>query len=278
MDKIKIITDSTCDLPKSIIEKYDIEVKPLVINLGNESYLDGVDIDVDTLLEKMEGEGLQASTSQVVPARFIETYERYIKEGYSIISMHISSHMSGTFQSSSIARDAIDKGEIHIFDSKNVTSGLGILVLKAARLKEEGRSVTEILEILEERSNHIESNLAFESLDNLVRGGRLSKTAGVLGSVLGIKVILGVLEGEMAVKEKMRGCKKAVKYIIEAFEKSDYSKEDPVMLLSIKNKDIYEPLKQYLEENNIDYIDNKVGCTVGIHSGPRACGLFYFIK
>ncbi len=276
MHKIKLITDSTCDLSKELIEKYDIEMIPLIVNIDEDSYLDGIDIDIHELLEKMSQEDVKVSTSQIVPNRFYQCYQRYLDEGYSIISIHLSSDISGTYQSACIAKEMIDSDKIFVVDSKNVTSGLGMLVLKAAELNEVGKSVEEILSVINHKKESIESLLAFESLDNLVKGGRLSKTAGVIGSMLGIKVILGVIDGKMAVRDKMRGSKKAVKYIIDGFERTGYSKEDTVMLLSIENTDIYLPLKEYLETNNIRYIDNKVGCTVGIHSGPKACGIFYF--
>lgn len=276
MHKIKLITDSTCDLSKELIEKYDIEMIPLIVNINDESYLDGVDIDIHELLIKMSQEDVRVSTSQIVPNTFYQYYKRYLEEGYSIISIHLSSEISGTYQSACIAKEMLDSDKIIVVDSKNVTSGLGLLVLKAAELKEAGNSIEDILSILNNKKEKIESLLAFESLDNLVKGGRLSKTAGIIGSMLGIKVILGVIDGKMAVRDKMRGSKKAVKYIIDSFEKTGYSKEDVVMLDSIENTDIYLPLMEYLETNNIRYIDNKVGCTVGIHSGPKACGIFYF--
>ncbi|WP_040210343.1 DegV family protein [Clostridium polynesiense] len=275
MTKIKIITDSTCDLNQELIKKYDIEVIPLIINIGDESYLDGVDIDIKTLLHKMDVENASASTSQIIPGRFHEVYKKYVSEGYSIISIHLSSEMSGTYHSACLAKESFENADINIIDSRNVTSGLGLLVLKAAKLAEEGKTAKEIVSIIEELKPRVKSLLGFESLDNLVRGGRLSKTAGIIGSMLGIKVVLGVVDGNMAVKEKFRGSKKAIKYIIENFEKSGYIPGEPVMLLSIENKDIYEPLKQYLVSNNIEYIDNQVGCTVGIHSGPKACGIFF---
>lgn len=276
MSKIKLITDSTCDLPKKIIDEYDIEVIPLIINIGDESYLDGVDIDIKTLLYKMENDNCKASTSQITPGIFQEVYEKYVKEGYSIISIHLSSEMSGTYHSACVARDSFKNADITVIDSRNVTSGLGILVLKAAKLIKEGMEVQKVVKELNRYVPRVNSVIAFESLDNLVKGGRLSKTAGIIGSILGIKIVLEINEGKISVRDKFRGSKKAVKYIIENFESSGYLPGESVMLVHIENKDIYEPLKQYLEDNNIEYIDNKVGCTVGIHSGPKACGIFYF--
>lgn len=275
MDKIKIITDSTADLTKEIYKKHDIEVLPLLINFGEESYLDGVNINLQQLIKRVKEEDSLPTTAQITPNRFAECYEKYLKEGYKIVSIHLSSNMSGTYQSACIAKEMLESDDIVVVDSQTVTSGLGLLVLEAARLRDKGADIQEIKSYLDDIKYHIQSSLAFESLENLVRGGRISKTAGVLGSVLNIKLILEVKDGMMAVKDKTRGTKKAVKHIIEDFEKLGHKEGIPVILDYVENKDIREGLQKYLNENNIEYIETEVGCTVGIHSGPRACGLFF---
>lgn len=275
MDKIKIITDSTSDLPKEILDNHDVEVIPLLINFGEESYLDGVDINLKQLLERVEKDDTLPTTAQITPVRFTEYYEKYLKEGYKIVSIHLSSNMSGTYQSACIAKEMLETDDIVVIDSQTVTSGMGILVLEAARLRDEGLSIEEIKESLDNIKTHIKSSLAFESLDNLVRGGRISKATGMIGSVLGIRLILEVKDGLMAVKTKMRGSKKAVKQIIQDFEELGHKEGTPVVLLHVENKDVKEGLEKYLGENNIEYIDAEVGCTVGIHSGPKAAGLFF---
>ncbi|MBK1813105.1 DegV family protein [Clostridium sp. YIM B02505] len=275
MEKIKIITDSTVDIPVDLLKKNDVEILPLLINFGEESYLDGVEIDLRTMLKRIEEENALPTTAQVTPNRFYECYKRYLEEGYKVISIHLSSDMSGTYNSACIAKDMFDTEDVVVIDSKNVTSGLGIVVLKAIALKEKGMNLKEIEQELLLAIPHIKSALSFESLDNLVRGGRLSRTAGVIGSVLGIRLLLEVKQGKMSVMDKVRGSKKATKEIIRTFETLKRKAGEPVVLLHIENQDIYEPLKEYLNENDIEYIDAEVGCTVGIHSGPKACGLFF---
>ncbi|GKU27167.1 DegV family protein [Clostridium folliculivorans] len=275
MEKIKIITDSTVDIPIDLLKKNDVEVLPLLINFGEESYLDGVEINLRTMLKRIEEDDALPTTAQVTPNRFYECYKRYLEEGYKIISVHLSSDMSGTYNSACIAKDMFDTEDIIVIDSKNVTSGLGIVVLKAIASKEKGMNIKEIEHELLSAIPHIKSALSFESLDNLVRGGRLSRTAGVIGSVLGIRLLLEVKQGKMSVMDKVRGSKKATKEIIRTFETLKRKAGEPVVLLHIENQDIYEPLKEYLNENDIEYIDAEVGCTVGIHSGPKACGLFF---
>lgn len=278
MEKIKIITDSTLDLPSDLIKEKNIEVLPLLINFGEESYLDGVEINTREMLDRIERENILPTTAQVTPNRFEEVFKKYLDEGYKIVTLVLSSEMSGTYQSACIAKNMLDTDDIVVIDSRNVTSGLGVLVLKACEFRDNGDNIFEIEEKINNIIPKIKSSLSFESLDNLVRGGRLSKTAGAIGSVLGLRLILEVKDGQMAVKDKVRGSKKALKKVISDFENGNVDNNSPIVLLEILNEEIYLGLKKYLEENNINYIDAKVGCTVGIHSGTRACGLFFIEK
>ncbi|SKA73085.1 EDD domain protein, DegV family [Clostridium sp. USBA 49] len=278
MEKIKIITDSTADLPLDIVEKYDIEVIPLTVHFGKESYKDGVDIKLNEFLKKMEESNELPVTSQINPQCFYEYYNRYIKEGYKIISIHISSKLSGTYQSACIAKDMIGSEDIIVIDSFNVTSGLGLLVIKAAKLVKEGFTIKEIEEKIIEIIPHVKSALAFESLENLVKGGRLSKTAGVIGGILNIRIIITIENGELIVFDKVRGSKKAAKVIWDYLKEKGIKSGETVALLQAENKNILEILKENLITEKIEFIETEVGCVVGTHSGTGACGLFFIEK
>ena len=278
MEKIKIITDSTLDLPAELIREKNIEVLPLLINFGEESYLDGVEITTKEMIDKINATGVLPTTAQVTPNRFEETFKKYLDEGYKIVVLTLSSDMSGTYQSACIAKEMLESDDIVVIDSRNVTSGLGLLVLKACELRDKGLGIKEIEEEILKAIPKVKSSLNFESLENLVRGGRLSKTAGTIGSVLGLRLILEVKDGKMSVKDKVRGSKKALKKLISDFESVDVDFDSPIVLLELLNEDVYEGLKIYFQEKNINYIDAKVGCTVGIHSGIKPCGIFFFEK
>lgn len=278
MEKIKIITDSTLDLPVELIREKNIEVLPLLINFGEESYLDGVEITTKEMIDKINATGVLPTTAQVTPNRFEETFKKYLDEGYKIVALTLSSDMSGTYQSACIAKDMLESDDIVVIDSRNVTSGLGLLVLKACQFRDKGLGIKEIEEEILKAIPKVKSSLNFESLENLVRGGRLSKTAGTIGSVLGLRLILEVKDGKMSVKDKVRGSKKALKKLISDFESVDVDFDSPIVLLELLNEDVYEGLKIYFQEKNINYIDAKVGCTVGIHSGIKPCGIFFFEK
>ena len=248
MEKIKIITDSTLDLPADLIKEKGIEVLPLLINFGEESYLDGVEINIHQMLERIEKDNILPTTAQVTPNRFEEVFKKYLDEGYKIVALLLSSEMSGTYQSACIAKNMLESDDIVVIDSKNVTSGLGVLALKACEFRDNGDSIIEIEEKIKVLIPKVRSSLGFESLENLVKGGRLSKTAGTIGSVLGLRLILEVKDGKMAVKDKVRGSKKALKKIISDFENGNVDMESPIVLLEILNQEIYLGLKKYFEE------------------------------
>lgn len=278
MEKIKIITDSTLDLPAELIREKDIEVLPLLINFGEESYLDGIEITTKEMIDKIDATGVLPTTAQVTPNRFEESFKKYLDEGYKIVALTLSSDMSGTYQSACIAKDMLESDDIIVIDSRNVTSGLGLLVLKACELRDKGLGIKEIEEGILKAIPKVKCSLNFESLENIVRGGRLSKTAGTIGSVLGLRLILEIKDGKMSVKDKVRGSKKALKKLVSDFESADVDFDSPIVLLELLNEDVYQGLKIYFQEKNINYIDAKVGCTVGIHSGIKPCGIFFFEK
>lgn len=275
MEKIKIITDSTVDLPKELLEKMDVEVLPVLINFGEESYLDGIEITLDEVFKKIENGDTFPTTAQIVPNRFVEAFEKYLNQGYKVLAVLMSSGMSGTYQSACLAKQMLETEDVQVVDSQTITSGLGLLVIEAAKLRDEGLKIEEIVKRLDETKKHINSSLSFDSLDNLVRGGRIPRAVSVVTGMLGIKLTLEVKDGVMALKGKVRGSKKAVKKIISDMEELGIRKDLPVIVVNVNNDEICNALKAYLEENNIDYIEGPVGCSVGIHSGDKAVGVFF---
>ncbi|MBD7910341.1 MULTISPECIES: DegV family protein [Clostridium] len=278
MDKIKIITDSSADLPKEVFDKLDIDVLPLLINFGEDSYKDGIEINTNELFARIDRGDVFPNTSQVTPNRFEETYRKYLDEGYKIISIHLSSGMSGTYQSACLAKNMVESEDVHVIDSKSVTAGVALLAYRAAILRDLGKTVDEIVADLEEKKEYLCSSVCFESLDNLVKGGRISKTVSVVTGVLGIKLILEVKDGLMTVKDKVRGSKKAVKRILQDLNEYECLEGMPVVLLNLNNEDVHSPIEEYFNEQGIDFINAKVGCTVGIHSGNNVTGIFFFSK
>jgi len=275
MEKIKIITDSTADLNSYLINRYKIDVLPLSVHFGEDSYTDGLDIKLHGLLMRIKEGNVFPSTSQVNPQSFYECFKRYLDEGYKIVCINISSKMSGTFQSACMAKDMLETEDVVVIDSLNVTSGLGILVIKASKLVEQGFGLMEIQEQINRTIPHVKSVLAFDSLDNLVKGGRLSKTAGVIGGIFGIKPILAVENGVIVVIGKVRGSKKSIRYIMDYIECKGIKEHELSILLQVENKDILNDLRINLSMRNAKFVECEAGCVVGAHAGPGACGVFF---
>lgn len=190
----------------------------------------------------------------------------------------MSSVMSGTYQSACIAKEMLESQDIIVVDSQNVTAALGILVLKAVKLIEKGYNISEVEEKLNSIRNKVKLSVYFDSLEYLVRGGRISKTAGMVGGMLGIKLILEIKDGIMSVKDKIRGNKKAIKKIISDLENATLDEEVPVILIDVNNIEVKEALRAYMNDNNVNFIECPVGSTVCIHSGPGCCGLVFLNK
>lgn len=275
MEKIKIITDSTCDLPTEVIEQYNIEVIPVLINFGEESYLDGIEITRSQVFERIEKGDVFPTTAQITPIRFVEVFKNAMADGSKVLAILMSSEMSGTYQSANIAKGMLESDDIYIVDSQKICSALGLLVIRAAKLISEGALIEEIMIDLEEVKHKIITSLSFDSLDNLVKGGRILKAVGVVTGILGIKLILDMKDGTMCVKDKVRGSKKALKRILSDLENIGHNDDLPVLLVNLDMEEISQPIREYLNENKIKYIECPVGFSVGIHSGDKVSGIFF---
>ncbi len=276
MEKIKIITDSTCDLGHEIVKEYDIEVVPLNICFGNECFLDTIQINLKQMFEKIKLTSTMPKTSQVNPQKFIDVYKGYLNEGFKIISMHISSNMSGTYNSALIAKDYFNNdNNIQVIDSNNVTGGLGLLVIEAAKNIKNGFGFSETLDKVKKLIPKVKNIIVLDTFDNLVKGGRLNKAIGIIGNIFDIKPILEMKDGIPILKDKVRGVKKATKYIMDFIESIQSDKLLNLILIDSLNSDMKHFAKQKLIEKGINFIESTIGCTVGTHVGEKGCAVFY---
>lgn len=209
---VKIITDSAADLPKELLQAYDIDLIPLrVYDEAETEYLDGVTLDSVQLLQKMrEGEVFKTSLPSL--ETFQEKFVTYAKQGTPCIYVAFSSELSGTYQSSVVIKEEVQETyadfDLEIIDTKCASLGQGLVVLEAAKMAKEGASKEEILKRIAFLTKHMEHIFTVADLQYLVRGGRLSKVAGFIGGLLNIKPILNVEEGKLVPLEKIRGRKK----------------------------------------------------------------------
>ena len=227
---IRVITDSSCDLPKEMITQYNIGVAPLHIYIDGEDYTDGADITHEEFYEKSGKAQNLPKTSQPAPGDVLDLIHESLKEYTHVLSVNLSSALSGTYQTVNMLKESVGEA-LTIFDTKNGSLGVGLQVLKACELVKEGLSSTEIVKRLAEYRDSLDTLVYLETLENAVKGGRVSKLSYIAASMLNVKAIVYIdkEEGTVKVREKIRGEKKALRYIIDAIKNKDIDFSDRVI-------------------------------------------------
>jgi len=205
MHKVAIFVDSTADLNKEDYEKHDIHVVPLLVNIGGSAYKDGLEIDSEKLYKLVAEHGELPTTAAVSPIAFIEAFKPFIDQGHDIFFVGIGSKLSATLQSVILAAQEFPSGRVIYSDSNNLSSGSGLLALKAAKYREEGKSALEIKALVDAHAPKVNAIFAIETLDYLHKGGRCSGTAKVLGKLFHIHPLIKVVDGKLIVYKKPRG-------------------------------------------------------------------------
>ncbi|MBP3961102.1 DegV family protein [Paenibacillus lignilyticus] len=280
MGAIKIITDSTADIPKRVREQHNIEMVPLKVLFGEDTYLDSVTITNNQFYERLAKADMLPTTSQPSPVEFMEAYERVLGTGSdtSIISIHLSSALSGTYQSAVLGSTLLDMpGDITVIDSKSASYGCGMLAVKAAEMAAAGETKEAIVTKVENMIKDRKMYFLLDTLEYLQKGGRIGKAAALFGSILNIKPILTIDgEGEVMAVDKVRGTKKAMQRIIDLF-KNDFG-NDPIEMTvgwTHKNELALELAALAQGQLNIRSIrQTEIGSVIGTHAGPGAAALF----
>lgn len=275
---IRIITDSVSDIPKAYQEQYQIEVLPLMVNFENESYFDGVDLDTDTFFKKLKSASKLPTTAQVNPGRFIEAFEKVIKDGDEAVVILMSSEMSGTYNAALSAVEYLDTDKISVVDSRAISFGYGLLVIEAARMVERGASREEIAKRIGEQAEEMVNLFIVDTLEYLQKGGRLSAGEAFIGNLLSIKPILTIEEGKLKSLDKVRGRKKAFKWILDYLEKNQIDLSDKTV--GVFHADDVDHMEELLSEITTKYqpkeiIKSTVGAVVAVHSGPGCVALCF---
>lgn len=278
---IRIITDSTSDISKEQAEQMNITVVPLKVIFGEKEYREGTDITIDGFYEKLVKADKLPTTSQPAPDDFLKHFKEGKAAGDSLIVILIAAKLSGTYQSAVIAKEMADYDNIHIIDSSTTTTALRILVEQAVKLREEGAGAEEIAAKLNSIKDRIVLLAMVDTLEFLHKGGRLSKSSAILGTLLRFKPIITLKDGALGVLGKERGVHKAIAHIIEAMDKSGkIDRNYPVHLGYTAQDDKCIMLKNKISEK-YDINDMRmypVGCVVGTHAGPGACVVTYVRK
>jgi len=211
---IGIVVDSCCDLPKAILEKFDIKVVPANINIGKRSYEDGVDMTREDLYRKME-EGIIPTTSAPAPGKFIEAYRGLAGRARTILSIHITSKLSAVYQTAVLARSMVPEIDVRVIDSLSASMGAGFLALAAAGASEVGRTVPEILAIIEDIKARMNVFATVDTLKYLQLSGRVGSLQGLFASLLDVKPILVIRDGLIEAVGKVRSRAKSLEQLLK---------------------------------------------------------------
>lgn len=217
MSRIIIVTDSTADLTEQEIQDFNIHVVPLNITIQDEHYLDGETITKEEFKNKMVASSELPMTAQPSIGRFVELYDELGKDGSEIISIHLMNSISGTVNAARQAAD-ITESTVTVVDSDFTSRSMGIIVREAANAAKEGKSAEEVLEVIESTRQRTKLYLTVLNLDNLIKGGRISRVMGAFSNLLNIKLFLEVINGKIEIVQKGRGLKSLQKKYDEVFE------------------------------------------------------------
>lgn len=217
MSRIIIVTDSTADLTEQEIQDFNIHVVPLNITIQEEHYLDGETITKEQFKNKMIASSELPMTAQPSIGRFVELYDELGKDGSEIISIHLMNSISGTVNAARQAAD-ITESTVTVVDSDFTSRSMGIIVREAANAAKEGKSAEEVLEVIESTRQRTKLYLTVLNLDNLIKGGRISRVMGAFSNLLNIKLFLEVINGKIEIVQKGRGLKSLQKKYDEVFE------------------------------------------------------------
>ncbi len=283
MAKIKIITDSTCDLTKELLEKYDITVIPLYVNFKETSFKDGVTIDTSLLYQKVEEYQMLPKTAAITIVDFMTVFSQYIKEDYDIIYTGISKALSSTYNNAVIAANEIDPDRISVIDSMNLSTGIGLNLLRIAKLRDEGKNLAEITEDITNYRLKVKCQFAIPTLDYLYKGGRCSGLTNLVGKVFKIKPIIEVRNGKMSVGPKPRGKMiNALNTLLEMIKKdlNNLELENVFITHSLNYEDasyLETELKKFLP-SEVKLYNTCAGCVISSHCGKGTIGILYVVK
>lgn len=281
MRPVKIITDSTADLSKELLEKYDIESLPLYVQFPNKTYRDGVDITTNELYDLVETNNTLPKTAAISPGDFINAFEKYINEGYDVLYIGIGSKISATIQSAIVASAEFDDGRVLIVDSLNLSSGIALLVLKAKDLRNKGLNASEIKKELDLIVPKVRSQFAIRVLDYLHKGGRASGTAALVGKMLRVRPIIKVENGILNVyKKPMGSMKKAVDIMLEDYIKANIDSDYVMVTHTMAHKQVSYMEEFVLSNDNKpkNLIVSEAGCVISSHCGAGTVGILYIEK
>ena len=278
---IKITTDSTCDLPAPLLEQYDITVFPLGVVKAGKLYHDGVDIRPADIAAHVDAGGEITTTNAVNAADYEDAFRTLMGTFDAVIHINIGSEFSCCCQNAKLAAEEVP--EVYVVDSGNLTVGTGLMVLAAAEAAREGKSVTQILALLEELVPRLETSFVLDRLDYMKKGGRCSAVTALGANLLKLHPCVEVIDGRMSVTKKYRGniAKVVAEYIRERLrDRTDLDTRRAFLVDTCPGDELAGIAREILEEDGRfgEILEAKAGCTIFCHCGPNTLGLVLLRK
>lgn len=277
---IRIIVDSSADYTQEELKEKNIQEVSVQITIGDKSYRSGIDIKANELYEMLISGEEFPKTSQPSPQDYYDVFAEAKENGDSVICITISSNLSGTYQSAALAKSMVDCEDIYLIDSLAATHLVRVMTDYACKLRDAGKSVTEIVNAVQELQPRVKVLAGVDTLEFLYKGGRLNKATAVIGELANLKPILSVTEeGTLAVIGKCIGRNKAISFIAKVMEEKELDPNFPVYSLYAYGTENTEKLEQKLEAMGI-HCDEclQLGASIGTHVGPGAFGVVYVEK
>jgi DegV family protein with EDD domain len=269
---VKIVTDSTSDLPEDLARELGVTVVPLSVFFGEEAYKDGVEITREQFFERLTSGGIHPHTSQPSVEDFVAVYKDLTSQGHEVVSVHVSDKMSGTMNSARLARAELQDAKIELVDTGLAALGLGMVVKFTAEAANAGQSFDKVVAAAHEASANTNCFFVPATLEFLQKGGRIGKAGAVIGGLLSIKPILTVHNGEVHPYTKVRTESKAIAKMLEiATDGGPYAE---VAIIHEGQSEAAAVLMDHLASlSDKPVVQGKIGAVVGVHTGPGAIGM-----
>lgn len=279
--KIKVLSDSTCDLPKELVEKYDITIIPLTVVKNGESFSDGVSITPAEIFDHVAAGGSLCSTSAINATEYAKYFAKYASDYDGVIHVNIGSEFSCSYQNAVLGAEEFEN--VCVIDSRNLSTGQGLVVLEACKLSESCSSLEEIREKLIAFTEKVEASFLLDRLDYMVKGGRCSSAAALGANLLSLKPCIEVKNGKMSVVKKYRGSysKCLAAYVKDRLSNRDDLRWDTLFVTRtpVSNECLAAVSETVAQFNNFEETYwNEAGCTVSCHCGPGTLGVLFVRK
>lgn len=283
MGNIRIIADSTCDLSQDLLQKYDISIIPLNIILDMKSYLDGIEITPDEIYEWADKNNTTPKTAAPEMGYVIDFIRPMVEAGDDIIFIGISEDMSVTCNTLRLAAEELSYNKLRVINSKNLSTGIGLQVLRAAEYAKEGKDPDWIVEQINAARDKVKASFVIDTLTYLHRGGRCSAVTALLGNVLKLKPMIAVQDGKMGVAKKYRGKQNAVVRSYAKELEEQLLNADPTRVFithSGIDKEIEQETYEYIKSLNYfkEILITRAGGVISSHCGPNTLGILYYEK